>query len=572
LATVIEFPHFVIAILYLQIDTKIISLLKRESTWEFMAKFVRAVFPMLIVLRLADQKEPVMDKLLFYVRRMDQTLEKSKSILDDLDERMKGASWRAIADIKGPDLIDDENDSFVDDDDDDATVATSDDNGDLDCSKNSLGEQVAHLWMKRRNKLVTDFAIAGWLLSPLPDVYADSSKHMTGEHREAVDRLMQKIMASEFADDSDELAQVMNTFWDEFEQFKSKTGPFQKSYIWSDSNRDLLLGRSYLWHKKNSFFQTTILGKFACRVCSKIVGMGSAERNWGDVKYLKSEKRSHLSAEAVEKQATIFGASCMMDADIERKKVQSNTEERYKFWDEDDFDKEFDLLGPATTGEKGQRILKCYFEAWEEEHLRNKSDVSKARFLRKYGGLEFDDVDQAGVHYRICDKELVFRRRFKEDRGGWSVVAYDDKNQKQTWIIEKGCPLHDCIATYYRKHPELNTKILLRKEQVEDIEYFLSLTSKDKEATSKDRDNETSSDSSDTTVSASKSINRKLPPKSTSKGKKEDSSLGPCGGCGKNVGPVHKCDRCKRNMHPFCGRTIGEEGYGSSVRCPTCDR
>ena len=56
--------------------------------------------------------------------------------------------------------------------------------------------------------------------------------------------------------------------------------------------------------------------------------MGSAERNWGDVKYLKSEKRSHLSAEAVEKQATIFGASCMMDADIERKKVQSNTEER----------------------------------------------------------------------------------------------------------------------------------------------------------------------------------------------------------------------------------------------------
>ena len=66
--------------------------------------------------------------------------------------------------------------------------------------------------------------------------------------------------------------------------------------------------------------------------------MGSAERNWGDVKYLKSEKRSHLSAEAVEKQATIFGASCMMDADIERKKVQSNTEERYKFWEDDDFD------------------------------------------------------------------------------------------------------------------------------------------------------------------------------------------------------------------------------------------
>jgi hypothetical protein len=86
-------------------------------------------------------------------------------------------------------------------------------------------------------------------------------------------------------------------------------------------------------------------------------------------------------------------------------------------------------------------------------------------FFRKYGGLEFDDVDKANVHYRICDQEIVFRRRFKEDRGGWSIVAYNDKNEKQTWILEKGCPLHDCIATYYRKHPELKTKVLIRKDQ-----------------------------------------------------------------------------------------------------------
>jgi len=52
----------------------------------------------------------------------------------------------------------------------------------------------------------------------------------------------------------------------------------------------------------------------------------------------------------------------------------------------------------------------------------------------------------------------------------------------------------------------------------------------------------------------------------------EPSSLTTCGGCGKETGPVHKCDKCHRHMHPFCGRTIGEEGYGAPVRCPACDK
>jgi len=78
----------------LQIEKKLLDLLKRDNTWEFMTNFVRAVFPMLIVLRLADQKEPVMDKLFYYIRRMDVTLEKSAAILDELQSRMKGTSWR----------------------------------------------------------------------------------------------------------------------------------------------------------------------------------------------------------------------------------------------------------------------------------------------------------------------------------------------------------------------------------------------------------------------------------------------------------------------------------------------
>ena len=47
------------------------------------------------------------------------------------------------------------------------------------------------------------------------------------------------------------------------------------------------------------------------------------------------------------------------------------------------------------------------------------------------------------------------------------------------------------------------------------------------------------------------------------------SRLTPCGGCKGPVGSVHTCP-CGVSMHPFCGKGIGEEGYGQSVVCPSC--
>jgi hypothetical protein len=535
-----------------------------------MSNIVRAVFPMLIVLRLADQKEPVMDKLFFYVRRMDLTLERSKGILDEMEKRTRGTSWRLLNDIRNnfddPLAVTD----FIDDD-EELDESTDSDSLNDDTTK-TLGQKVSEIWLKRRDRLVSDFAIAGWLLSPIPEVYRDSSSNQTGEHRDALDRLLRKMMGSEFAEDSDELASIMNTFWEEFEQFKSKRGPFSRAYIWNETNNsDLSLGKSHIWHKKNSYFQTKILGRFACRVCSKIVGMGSAERNWGDVKHLKSEKRSHLSAEAIEKQATIYGVSCMMDAQIEREKVQSNSTDPYKFWDEDDFDREFDMLSSNGTSSSTKRILKCYFEPWEQEHIVKKCDVSKAKFLQKYGGLEFNDIDNPQVHLRICDKEMKFRRRLKTDIGGWTAITYNDNDETDSWRIEPGCPLHDCLATYYHKHPEKNVKVVLRKEQKADFDWLLEQQQKKSTEDESESDTVTSGDSASKTDHKSKSPKKnRATPRSKANEGKDDTS--PCGGCGKSVGPVHKCDICERNMHPFCGRTIGEEGYGSAVRCPECDR
>lgn len=36
------------------------------------------------------------------------------------------------------------------------------------------------------------------------------------------------------------------------------------------------------------------------------------------------------------------------------------------------------------------------------------------------------------------------------------------------------------------------------------------------------------------------------------------------------IGTAHKCTNCKNYVHLFCGKGIGEEGYGQSVVCFHC--
>lgn len=159
-----------------------------------MKKFVRAVFPMLIVLRLADQKDPVMDKLFFYVRRMDKTIDRSKEILDDLELQARGASWRAMMDITEVDATIDSDSDTVQPPLESKSDSNATDSDEEIRNTKSLGQKVKDIWQKRRGKLVSDYAIAGWLLSPIPEIYEDSKTNITQSHKCAVDRLLKKCM------------------------------------------------------------------------------------------------------------------------------------------------------------------------------------------------------------------------------------------------------------------------------------------------------------------------------------------------------------------------------------------
>jgi hypothetical protein len=101
------------------------------------------------------------------------------------------------------------------------------------------------------------------------------------------------------------LAEAVNTFWDKFACFTTKKKMFRFPYMWEKTQRDAI--PAYRWHQRHSFHSTKDLGKLACLVLFKILGIGTAERNWKQVKLIKTGQCSNIHADKYEKQVTLFG-------------------------------------------------------------------------------------------------------------------------------------------------------------------------------------------------------------------------------------------------------------------------
>ncbi len=215
--------------------------------------------------------------------------------------------------------------------------------------------------------------------------------------------------------DEEKLGNLINDFWTEFEEFQSKTGVYKnREYIFKNHS-DLLNSRVFIWHKKETLRFTKIFGRFACRVCSKILGIGSAERSWCDVKHLKVNKRSHLSGERVKKQATIFGTSCIELAKFQRlQELKDVSTIPLKIWIDDDFKICEDELQDEEVVTKPRRIFKAFLEDWEEDAITKRDIVNEAKLLKKYGGLTWLDPDNGNVKLRANKNSLHWTRVSKK--------------------------------------------------------------------------------------------------------------------------------------------------------------
>ena len=151
-----------------------------------------------------------------------------------------------------------------------------------------IGSEIVNIWNKRKEKVESDYSIMGWALCVLPDVQKDVDNRLNSSLG-VLRKKMENVIVRYFKSDVDkDTGEMIDIFWNEFKEFKNRTGPFSQESIWNV--KDVREGNSHLWDEKYSYPYTIVLGKIACRVTSKLLGIGSAERSWGDVKHLKKDK------------------------------------------------------------------------------------------------------------------------------------------------------------------------------------------------------------------------------------------------------------------------------------------
>ena len=93
------------------------------------------------------------------------------------------------------------------------------------------GKEMDHVamrfWIKRRDKLIHDYSLIGYLLSPNPTIMAHAYENRSMIHNEAVVRLIDKLIVNPIfvgKEKSEHLPKDIDTFWDEFNIFDNRHG------------------------------------------------------------------------------------------------------------------------------------------------------------------------------------------------------------------------------------------------------------------------------------------------------------------------------------------------------------
>ena len=114
---------------------------------------------------------------------------------------------------------------------------------------------------------------------------------------------------------------------------------------------------------------------------------------------MKSGKRSHLSSDKLLKQGTLYTSSNICRARIKREELEKpDCTSHQAVWGDDDeqFDVGLEKWGVDVDSLKKplgpRRLFRCWVEDWE--NVMDQGVVMREKFLTKYGGLVFDDIDE----------------------------------------------------------------------------------------------------------------------------------------------------------------------------------
>jgi len=221
-------------------------------------------------------------------------------------------------------------------------------------------------------------------------------------------------------------ATLIETIWQEYSDFTLRLGRFKGNDMWYIAEQPATA--AHTWHKTYSVACTEILGRLGCIVTSKILGIGTAERNWKQIKAVKTGQRTTLCAEKCKQQALIYGRYQQQRAHIKYARLSAAG----KLWDDNDFigckmdgycgEILESLEAPHENSPDEVRIVRAWLEGWEKKKIRPSGDsIFEARLVRKYGGLRWLDPD-SNFSLRVSHPE---RMAFTKARGNnkYDVLA-----------------------------------------------------------------------------------------------------------------------------------------------------
>ena len=104
-----------------------------------------------------------------------------------------------------------------------------------------------------------------------------------------------------------------------------------------------------------------------------MIGIGSAESSWGDVKTIKPGKRSYLGSGIFENQSIVYTSDCIEESRIGRTISHTNSQygSQSHSWNDEDhnFEYQLDQWGVEKLFQNSDeaiiRELKLYIKDWE---------------------------------------------------------------------------------------------------------------------------------------------------------------------------------------------------------------
>ncbi len=156
-----------------------------------------------------------------------------------------------------------------------------------------MTHQIMIFWFKHQPKLIHDYSLVGCILSPNPQIMNNARKRMVDSpiYSDAIKYLIGQLLVPENLTSTQHkecLAEMTTKFFDEHQKFVKQTGILNSDTMWYAAEKsDFVV--ACCWHHTWTLSRTKVLGKPACLVLSKILGIGTAKRNWKQVKKLSIE-------------------------------------------------------------------------------------------------------------------------------------------------------------------------------------------------------------------------------------------------------------------------------------------